>query len=171
MKKIAVIYWPVGGNTEDAARKIYSLLGAGHTIANLDEASALNLNDFDCIIAGGATTGAETWEKATARNTWSKFFAANADLPVKGKKVALFGLGDQILYPNHFVDQLEFLNEEFVKRGADLIGRWPVEGYKFEESRSVDDGYFYGLALDEDNEPELTGKRVAEWVNQLKREM
>lgn len=171
MKKIAVIYWPTGGNTEAAARKIFSLLGEGHTLAGLNEATAARLADYDCIIAGGATTGAETWEKANAANNWSKFFAANPTLAVTGKKVALFGLGDQVLYPNHFVNHIEYLRDEFVKRGAEIIGFWPVEGYEFEESRSVENGHFLGLALDDDNQPELTGRRIAEWVNQLKREM
>lgn len=171
MNKFAVLYWPTGGNTEEAARKIHALLGEGSTLVRLDEADTVNLNEMDCIVAGGATTGAETWEKASDRNNWSRFFAANPELPVGSKKVALFGLGDQILYPNHFVDQLEYLRDEFVKRGAEIIGRWPVEGYKFEESRSVDDGHFYGLALDSDNEPELTGVRIAEWVSQLRREL
>ncbi|MDD2965278.1 MAG: flavodoxin [Bacteroidales bacterium] len=171
MKKIAVLYWPAGGNTEEAARKIFAMLGEGNTIASLDEAASLHLADFDCLIAGGATTGAETWEKATTSNNWSKFFAANDNLMLSSKKVALFGLGDQVLYPNHFVDQLEYLRDEFAKRGAEIIGRWPVEGYKFEESRSVDDGHFFGLALDDDNQPELTGRRIAEWVNQIKREI
>ncbi|PLX02883.1 MAG: flavodoxin FldA, partial [Marinilabiliales bacterium] len=30
--------------------------------------------------------------------------------------------------------------------------------------------YFYGLALDEDFEPELTQERINKWIEQLKKE-
>lgn len=171
MNKIAVVYWPAGGNTEEAARKIYSLLGSDHALVKLNDAASLDFGEYSCIIAGCATTGAEIWQKATSGNNWAKFFAANANLPIAQKKVAIFGLGDQILYHNNFCDQIEYLRDEFAKRGAVIIGQWPVDGYQFQESRAVEDGHFMGLALDEDNQPELTGKRIAEWVNQLKRDL
>jgi flavodoxin I len=65
---------------------------------------------------------------------------------------------------------MAFLKDIFEKQGAVLKGFWPVEGYDFEESESVENGKFFGLALDFDNQDELTEPRIDKWVNQIRRE-
>jgi flavodoxin I len=45
-----------------------------------------------------------------------------------------------------------------------------VKRYDFSESKAVVDGKFLGLAIDEDNQSELTESRVKSWVSQLKKE-
>ena len=49
-------------------------------------------------------------------------------------------------------------------RGARVVGRWPTSGYDFSASQAVDDGHFLGLALDQENQPGLTGQRVESWL-------
>jgi len=49
-----------------------------------------------------------------------------------------------------------------------LIGQWPVEGYSFNDSDGAENGMFYGLALDEDSQPELTDERIKKWTDGLK---
>ena len=46
-----------------------------------------------------------------------------------------------------------------------------TDGYTFDESASVVDGKFVGLAIDEDNESDKTEERINAWVEQLKGEM
>jgi len=89
---------------------------------------------------------------------------------LKGKPFGLYGLGNQVLYPNHFVDGMAFLKEIFEKHGAVLKGLWPVDGYDFEDSESVENGMFFGLALDFDTQDELTDDRISKWVAQLRKE-
>ena len=48
------------------------------------------------------------------------------------------------------------------------IGAWPTDGYNFSESRGVRDGKFIGLALDEDNQGDLTESRIKTWSGQVK---
>lgn len=170
MKKIALIYWPKKGSTEDAAFKIHSRLGK--EIANIFTITEFNTTEFDmydAFIIGGSTTGADNWESAH-KTRWTDFFAKLERTNLKNKPFALFGLGNQVLYPNHFVDSMAFLKEVFEKSGAVLKGRWPIDGYDFEESESVEDGMFFGLALDADTQPELTDQRVDQWVEQIKKE-
>jgi len=50
------------------------------------------------------------------------------------------------------------------------IGKWSIDGYEFDESQSIIDGKFIGLVIDEDNESDLTTKRVDLWVDQVKSE-
>ena len=62
-------------------------------------------------------------------------------------------------------------DEELKKRRADVIGAWPTEGYSFTDSTAIENGKFLGLALDEDNESDLTDARIEEWLAQLRDEM
>ncbi len=56
-----------------------------------------------------------------------------------------------------------------VDKGAVVVGgNWPTEGYDFEASNAVIEGGFVGLAIDEDNQDDLTDERVSAWVEALK---
>ena len=89
-----------------------------------------------------------------------------------GKTVALFGLGDQIGYSEYFVDGIGILGKVIIENGGKIIGHWPSEEYDFDESKGlISDDYFYGLAIDEDNEDDLTQYRFENWVEQLKNEI
>jgi flavodoxin I len=50
------------------------------------------------------------------------------------------------------------------------VGFWPTDGYEHEASLAVKNGKFVGLALDEDNQAELTEERIQKWVTQIKAE-
>ena len=62
------------------------------------------------------------------------------------------------------------LEEKVSELGAETAGYWSVDGYDFSDSKALRSGKFVGLALDEDNQPELTDGRVQQWVTQLKQE-
>ena len=91
-------------------------------------------------------------------------------LDLKDKKVALFGLGDQIGYPDNFVDGLGILAAAFEKAGAILVGFTSAEGYSFNHSRALRDGKWCGLVIDIENQSKLTDKRITDWCEQLKKE-
>lgn len=170
MKKIALIYWPKKGNTEEAAHKIYDKFDKSMIdIFTITEINTAEFALYDAFIIGGSTTGADNWGQAH-KTRWSDFFAKIGKAEVAGKPFALFGLGDQVLYPYHFVDSMAFLKEMFEQQGAVHKGWWPTEGYDFQESESVENGMFYGLALDMDHQRELTDERVDQWVKQIKAE-
>ena len=54
--------------------------------------------------------------------------------------------------------------------GVKIIGEWPIEGYRFTDSDGYDGKMFFGLALDEDRQPELTEDRAKKWTDILKKE-
>jgi len=172
MEKTAIIYWPKDGNVETVAHKIYAYFKQDESfIKDISMLKASDIADFDLLIIGGSTVGAEIWQEAEPNNKWNDFFKTLDGISLKGKKVALFGLGDQVLYPNNFVDGLSVIRDEISKRGGSLFGFWPTEGYTFEDSTAVENGKFFGLALDEDNESDLTDERIKKWLAQLKSEM
>jgi flavodoxin I len=170
MKKIALIYWPKKGNTEDAAYRIYNHFEKEmidiFTINNINTAE---FDLYDAFIVGGSTTGADNWEEAH-KTRWVDFYARLHNAAINGKPFAIFGLGDQILYPYNFVDGMRGIKEQFESNGAVHKGLWPVEGYEFRDSDSVEGDHFLGLALDLDQQKEMTDDRIEAWVNQVKRE-
>jgi flavodoxin I len=170
MKKIALIYWPKKGNTEDAAYRIYNRFDKEmvdiFTITNINTAE---FELYDAFIIGGATTGADNWKEAH-KSRWVDFYARLPKAAIKDKPFAIFGLGDQILYPYNFVDGMRGIKEQFEECGAIHKGLWPVEGYEFRDSDSVEGDHFYGLALDLDQQKEMTDDRIDLWVQQVKNE-
>jgi flavodoxin I len=126
------------------------------------------LNECTNWIVGGSTVGSHIWEDANDSNKWTLFFKLLDEINMTEKRVAFYGLGDHILYPNHFVNGLGLLQDEFEKRNAKIIGQWPVDGYKFTDSDGIRNEMFCGLALDQDNEEELTDGRIDEWLKIVK---
>lgn len=170
MKKIALIYWPKKGNTEDAAYRIYNRFEKEmidiFTITNINTAE---FEMYDAFIIGGSTTGADNWEDAY-KSRWVDFFARLDKASLEGKPFAIFGLGDQILYPYNFVDGMRAIKEQFELNGAVHKGLWPVKGYEFKESDSVEKDMFFGLALDNDQQKDMSDGRIDKWTDQIKKE-
>ena len=171
MKKTVLLFWGKKGNVERAARKIYSRFSPA-TIDIFDVVSfdVSKIKDYGLLILGGSTIGAENWVDTKDDNEWNRFFVKIEDYDLSNTKVAAFGLGDQVLYPGHFVDGLAVFKEEMEKTGAKIIGYWPTAGYDFTDSDGVEGDKFFGLALDLDQQDELTDERIDKWVNQIKKE-
>ncbi|MEO0597853.1 MAG: flavodoxin FldA, partial [Chloroflexota bacterium] len=70
-------------------------------------------------------------------------------------------------YNENFQDALGILGRELRVRGAKLVGFTSTEGYNFDQSISIEDNQFMGLALDEDNQSDMTDQRIKAWVQQL----
>ena len=116
--------------------------------------------------------GIPTWYDGVLQSDWEDYFDDFKKIDFSGKTVALFGLGDQIGYSEYFVDGIGILGKVIIENGGKIIGHWPSEEYDFDESKGlVSDDYFYGLAIDEDNEDDLTQYRFENWVEQLKKEI
>ena len=84
----------------------------------------------------------------------------------------MFGLGDQVGYPETFLDAMGIVYRKFLERGAvGNLGFWSTAPYTYFNSLAVYDDQFCGLAIDEDNEPELTDERIDRWCEQIVREL
>lgn len=172
MKKIAILYWGKGGNVERAAHVVFNQFDPQEAdLFALDNFDPQNLSGYELVILGGSTIGAESWEEATNDNLWNHFFREIGNKDLSDITFAIFGLGDQVLYPANFVDAMGIFYTEISKTNAQIIGKWPTEGYKFTESDGLQKDNFYGLALDEDTQPELTLERSKTWTDALKKEM
>ena len=172
MKKVVILYWAKGGNVEKAANVVYGKLGSEMAdIYDLESFDLSRLHQYELAILGGSTVGADNWEDATNDNMWNWFFRNIEGKDLSDLTFAAFGLGNQMLYPDNFVDALGIFHDEIAKTNARIIGRWPVTGYRFTNSEGAQKDEFYGLALDEDTEHELTDERVTRWLDQIYKEM
>ncbi|MBK8184439.1 MAG: flavodoxin [Candidatus Competibacteraceae bacterium] len=167
MAKIGLFYATDTGNTRKVAKLIKKQFDEGEVdLFNVKGARAENLAAYDALIFGTPTLGdGELPEPLT------EFLPILESVDLSGKTVALFGLGDQIGYPDEFVDALGILYKKLRKLNARLIGGWPAEGYEFSKSKALRESEFVGLVLDQDNQADLTEERLEEWLAQVRPEL
>ncbi|MBF2058507.1 MAG: flavodoxin FldA [Cyanobacterium sp. T60_A2020_053] len=167
MAKIGLFYGTQTGNTETLAESIQSALG-GDSIVDLYDVADIEPSDlegYDYLIIG-----CPTWNVGELQSDWEGLYEDLDDLNFEGKKVAYFGAGDQIGYGDNFQDAMGLLEEKISANGGKTVGYWSTEGYDFNESKAVKNGKFVGLAIDEDNQSDLTDERIQAWVKQIKSE-
>ena len=168
MKKAAIFYGPAGGRTEEVAKRIGELLGdTNHDMLSLDNATLDDINRYENIIFGIATIGKETWDAEPVESGWFEFMPELEKADLKGKKIAIYGLGDHVRWPSQFVDAMGQLYKLLKDKGIDTIGKVSPDDYTFNESEALVDGMFVGLPIDEDFEPEMTDQRLTAWVKQI----
>merc|ERR1719502_652104 len=152
--KVGLIYSTTTGNTETVAGYIGAEVGAEPV--DIADCTPESLMEHDSLIIGAPTwhTGADTERSGTA---WDDFLYGDlTGLDLSGKKVAIFGVGDQAGYSDNFCDAMDELKTCFEGQGAEVVGAVSTDGYEHEDSKSVVDGNFVGLACDEDNQPEMS---------------
>jgi flavodoxin I len=66
---------------------------------------------------------------------------------------------------------MEELYKSFKSAGGRMIGHVSTDQYIFDESKSVIDGMFCGLPIDEDNESEKTDDRLQAWSRAITQEV
>jgi len=166
MAKIGIFYGSTTGNTEKIATLIQREFGEENAdLYNVDIVEKEDVGKYDFLIFG-----VSTWGVSDLQDDFEDFLEVLDEVDFTGKKVALFGLGDQSTYTESFVDAMGILYDRLKKIGVNIVGAIPTKGYSFERSMAVVKGKLVGLAIDEEFESELTPERVRNWVNQLKLE-
>lgn len=161
MSNIAIVYGTSTGATKDIASEIKKAIGKGD-IYDVARVTPEQLKPYDFLILGASTTG-----YGDLQDDWETFLPKLENLDFSGKKVALFGLGDSSSYSDTFANGMAHIYTG-LKDKAEIVGSVSTDGYTFDDSESVVDGKFIGLALDEDNEFDQTNARIATWTNDLK---
>ncbi len=167
MAAIGLVFGTDTGNTEEVGGKIAEALRHyGYVVEtmNVSEVSADELAAYPFMVLG-----IPTWDFGGIQEDWEDFESSLLAMDLSDKVVALYGLGDQRGYGDYFLDAMGWLHERVLRAGAQVIGYWPAEGYKFAASLAANEdlSQFCGLAIDEDQQFELTDKRIAAWTVQL----
>ena len=166
MNKTALIYSFNTKKTGKIAERIKEEMGDDQLhVLNAEEITEESFLSFEQFILG-----VPTWFDGELPNYWDEFVPALEDMDLKGKKFALFGLGDQKGYPENFLDGLGIMAEILEGQGASLVGFTSTEGYEFESSRAARGDQFAGLAIDYENQGSKNKERVKAWVEGLKKE-
>ena len=162
--KVGIIWGSDSGDTEDVMEYIVKKLSS-YNVENIhvENSSIDDFRKFDILLLG-----ISTWYDGDLQSDWERFFPTFQEINFKDKSIAIFGLGDQYSYEDYFVDGIGILASEVIKNEGKIIGHWPTEGYEFVESKALfNKDLFYGLALDEGNQYELTKDRVDKWLIKL----
>ena len=162
--KIGLIYGSDSGDTEEVSSKIAAKFNDYDItvleIKNVDEKIILS---FDFLIFG-----LSTWYVGELQSDWENYFEDFKKINFSGKIIALFGLGDQWGYEYNFVDAIGIIGKEIIANNGVIIGHWPIDGYEFEDSKGlINESEFYGLAIDEGNQYELTDIRIDKWCKMI----
>ncbi|MCG8572227.1 MAG: flavodoxin [Spirochaetes bacterium] len=165
MGKTGIFYGSTTGNTEAVAQKIQEILGDADLIS-IDSAAVQKMTDYENLILGSST-----WGLGDLQDNWEPVVSKLSDLDLNGKKVAFFGTGDQAAYPDTFVDAIGIIYDAIANSNAKFVGTWPKDGYDYSESKAEIDGQLIGLAIDDDNQSNLTDQRVKDWVASIKSEL
>lgn len=174
MHKIGIFFGTDSGTTRLIAKKIARNLksrlgGQAVKPVNVNRIEADQLLSYESLILGTPTYGEGVLPgkaNGSRESSWLEFLPLLEGKDFTGIRIALYGLGDQETYPNHFADAMMDLYEFFTARGAIMVGGWDTEGYAFQASRAVLDGRFVGLVLDQHLQHLLTDQRIDHWLDE-----
>lgn len=167
MNKIGIIYSFNSTKTAKAAEKIKEAFGPDFNVVPIN---AEDLTEELFLSFTNLILGVPTWFDGELPNYWDEFVPALEDLNLAGKSIAIFGLGNQVEYPENFGDAVGIMAEIIQERGAKLVGITSSEGYTYESSRALKENQFLGLLLDQETQPRLSKDRIEKWVSDLKTE-
>ena len=126
--RIKIIFGTDTGNTELVVEDLVKLLDNSESF--IEDAPELNYevipvpdidentwNDTDLFILG-----IPTWYDGELQSDWEDYFEKFKTIDFTGKKVAIFGLGDQLGYEEWFCDGVGILAKTVLKNGGQTIG-------------------------------------------------
>jgi len=168
--RIVVAFGSTYGDTADAAERIVTVLteltGIQPRLMDIAYNELRALEAFDVLLLG-----CSTWNIGELQSDWAAKLSELDAIDLHGKKVGLFGSGDQRGYPDTYMDALGILAERVEARGAELVGLWPAAGYEHTASLAQRERCFVGLALDETSQAHMTAGRIDRWVRRLIEEL
>lgn len=170
MAKVGLFFGSNTGNTEAVA---YQMKDAFN---NLDGDSEIEIHNIgasapeDILKYDYLIFGIPTWNVGQLQDDWEEFLPKFKEMNMNGKKLAIFGLGDQNGYGYNFLDAVGMLADEAMLAGAEVYGLWKADKYEYEESLAEVEDYFLGLGLDQEGQEELTPERIKTWVKEVKAE-
>jgi flavodoxin I len=137
LNSVGVYYSTSTGNTETVAGYISKAAG-GLSFEDIGDAKDDEILGHDALIVGAPTwhTGADEQRSGTAWDDW--LYGTLPKLELEGKKVAIFGVGDQESYGDNFCDAAGELYDLFKAKGCKIYGMTSQGGYVHGKSTSSD---------------------------------
>ncbi|MDE6886127.1 MAG: flavodoxin [Helicobacteraceae bacterium] len=160
MNKIGIFYGTTTGKTQEIVESI-ALKLQNCELFDVSKAQKEDLAKFDNLILASSTYG-----DGELQSDWEDFATSLSEDDFIGKIVAIIGLGDQDLYSDTFCNSIGLLAN--LAKKATIIGQSKNENYEFTSTNALNGDEFMGLALDEDNQSDLSAKRIDSWIESIK---
>lgn len=158
MSKVLVVYGSTTGTLEGYASEIAEKLGG--EVMGIADVTADKLQEFDCLLLGTST-----WGAGDMQDDWYDGIETIKAANLAGKTVAIYGCGDAAGYADTFCGGMREIYDAIKDSGAKIVGFVDAASYSYEDSASVIDGQFVGLALDINEE---NGERIDAWTEAIK---
>ena len=162
--KTGIFYGTTTGATAEVADKIAKALDVDkEDIHNVAGTAPSVVGNYELIIMGSPTYGL-----GELQEDWYDFLEGIEAMDLKGKKVAVFGLGDEQM-TDTFCNAIGIIYNKVKKTGATMIGNYNTFPYRFERSEAIpiEGALALGLMIDEVNHPDVTDVRIADWAKNL----
>ncbi|QZT37718.1 flavodoxin domain-containing protein [Halosquirtibacter xylanolyticus] len=165
--KIAILTSSQGKNTQKVAEILQEMMPDGISLESIDidKSDGSELKDYKHLIMG-----LSTWFDGEIPFYWDEFLPSIEDQSFKGKKVAIYSLGDAKNYPDNFCDAIGVLSEWLEKRDAKIIGCVSTKGYHFDTSYYIDNDEFKGLPVEFNVEDSDWERKLSDWSKQILKE-
>lgn len=164
MNKIGLFYGSSTGVTENVALRLAELIG-DVDVYDVAKTKPSIVEDYDVLILGSST-----WGSGDLQDDWYDFIIGLEVLNLKGKKIAIFGCGDETM-SDTFCGAVGVIYERLQNTGATFIAPYEATEYTFDESPAYIDGRYVGLLLDEVNHADLTDNRLKGWLENIRKEI
>ena len=166
MAKIGIFYGSSTGYTAEVAERIAKKLGVEMAdVHNVGDTAPSKLGEYDVLILGSST-----WGSGDMETDWQDFINGAEELSLQGKKIAIFGCGDETM-SDTFCDAIGKIYHRLQDTGAKFIAPFNADGYTFNHSEASVNGVFVGLPLDEVNHPDLTDAKIDAWTKEIKQDI
>tara|TARA_X000000368_G_C22808520_1_gene613617 strand:- start:164 stop:724 length:561 start_codon:yes stop_codon:yes gene_type:complete len=165
MKKIGLFWGSSTSNTEEAAKFMKEYLENEEHKVDFHDISEVDVEEilkYDNIIIG-----CPTWHIGELQEDWDAVFLKYEKLDFSGKTAAFFGCGDQVGYPDNFLDAIGLLGKPFMENGGKLIGKCARGDYEFSDSVALDGDMLLGLGLDYDNDEDECEGQMIMWLEDI----
>tara|TARA_Y100000814_G_scaffold280914_1_gene244651 strand:- start:155 stop:670 length:516 start_codon:yes stop_codon:yes gene_type:complete len=168
MKKIGLFWGSSSDNTKTAAEYMKEYLEMEDFEVDSFDVADIQVEkilEYDHIIIG-----CPTWHIGELQDDWDGIFSQYEKLDFKGKTAAFFGCGDQVGYPDNFLDAIGILAKPFMASGGSVIGKCAPDNYDYRASLAQDGDQLLGLGLDYDNDEDECEGYMIMWLEDVMEE-
>ena len=169
MLKIGMFWGSTSDNTKIAAQFIKEYIEMeGHKIDSYDIA---DIGEEKILEYKNIIIGCPTWHIGELQDDWDAVFLKYEKLNFEGITGSFFGCGDQIGYPDNFLDAIGLLAKPFMKNKGKIIGKCSINNYEFRDSVALEGDFFLGLGLDYDNDEDECEGQIIMWLEDILEDM
>ena len=159
MKRIGIFYGSTTGTTKEVAHQIAKALDVAESdIHDVADVAPSAVAPYDVLVLGSST-----WGNGDMQDDWYDFADGLQAIDLKGRKIALFGCGDENMSET-FCNAVGDMYDRLKDTGAEFIGAFNVDGYDFNHTNAMRDGQIIGLLIDDVNHSDMTPGRIRDWA-------